>query len=114
VPKTAIHVFHDDSASITTATRVAQRIQETAPALGCSVGVFCSGPARRRLTVLAKSEADETFNRQIDELIADGLVVARASTRPVWMEPKVSSCGGASTCRWPGTGFSAVRSNKPV
>jgi len=75
MPKTVIHVFHDDDHSLATGTRVAQRIQEIAPDQDCSVEVFCFGPAQRRLTDGDASEASTTYNRQIDELIADGVVV---------------------------------------
>jgi hypothetical protein len=59
--------------------------------LACGVEVFCLRPDLRRLTVPEKTEADETFDRRIDELIADGVVVGRASTWPAWREPKVIS-----------------------
>ncbi|WP_037568842.1 hypothetical protein [Phaeacidiphilus oryzae] len=73
--KTVIHVFHDDDDSIATGTRVAQRIHEVAPDQGSSVEVFCFGPAQRRLTDGDASVASATYNRQIDELIADGVLV---------------------------------------
>ncbi|GAA4572359.1 hypothetical protein [Planotetraspora kaengkrachanensis] len=73
--KTVIHVFHDDDHSIATGTRVAQRIQEVAPERGCTVEVFCFGPAQRRLSEGDATEAGATFNRQVDELIADGVRV---------------------------------------
>ena len=75
MPKTVIHVFHDDDDSIATGSRVAQRIQEIAPDHGSSVEVFCFGPAQRRLTNGGDSAAIAAFNRQIDELIAGGVVV---------------------------------------
>lgn len=75
MPKTVVHVFHDDDDSLATGTRVAQRIQEIAPEQGVSVEVFCFGPAQRRLGGAGGSEAVATFNRQIDELIAGGVRV---------------------------------------
>ncbi|MEU8837327.1 hypothetical protein [Streptomyces sp900116325] len=75
MPKTVIHVFHDDDHSIATGTRVAQRIQEIASDHHSSVEVLCFGPAQRRLTDGATSEASVTYNRLIDELIAEGVVV---------------------------------------
>ncbi|MEY9840345.1 hypothetical protein [Streptacidiphilus sp. EB103A] len=75
MPKTVIHVFHDDDDSIATGSRIAQRIQEIAPDQGSSVEVLCFGPAQRRLTDRGDSAAVATFNRQIDELIAGGVVV---------------------------------------
>ncbi|MBP0456351.1 hypothetical protein [Streptomyces montanisoli] len=75
MPKTVIHVFHDDDDSLATGTRVAQRIQEIAPGHGSEVEVFCFGPAQRRLSGKDGGEAVATFNGQIDELIADGVVV---------------------------------------
>jgi hypothetical protein len=75
MPKTVIHVFHDDDASLATGTRVAQRLLEVAPDHQCSVEVLCFGPAQRRLTDGSASEATVTYNRQIDELISAGVVV---------------------------------------
>ncbi|THA71626.1 hypothetical protein E6R60_27650 [Streptomyces sp. A0642] len=75
MPKTVIHVFHDDDHSITTGTRVAQRIHEVASDHDCVVEVLCFGPAQRRLTDGGASEAGVTYNRQIDELIAAGVAV---------------------------------------
>ncbi|MCX5141892.1 MULTISPECIES: hypothetical protein [unclassified Streptomyces] len=75
MPKTVIHVFHDDDASITTGTRVAQRIQEVAAEHGTTVEVLCFGPAQRLLADPAASGASAVFNRQVDELIAGGVAV---------------------------------------
>jgi hypothetical protein len=75
MPKTVIHVFHDDDDSLATGTRVAQRIHEIAAENGCVVEVFCFGPAQRRLGSRSGTQAVATFNRQIDELIAGGVVV---------------------------------------
>jgi hypothetical protein len=75
VPKTVIHIFHDDDASVTTGSRVAQRILEVAGERGCSLEVFCFGPAQRRLTADDGSEATATFRRQIGELVAAGVTV---------------------------------------
>jgi hypothetical protein len=75
MPKTVVHVFHDDDDALATGTRVAQRIQEVSPERGVLVEVFCFGPAQRRLSGAGGSEAVATFNRQIDELIAGGVRV---------------------------------------
>jgi hypothetical protein len=72
--KTVIHLFHDDADSIATGSRVAQRILEVAADEGIELEVFCFGPAQRRLG-LAETEADRVFNRQVDELVAAGVVV---------------------------------------
>jgi hypothetical protein len=74
VPKTVVQVFHDDDDSLATGTRVAQRIHEVAAEHDCGIEVFCFGPAQRRLAG-GGTPAVETFNRQIDELIAAGVVV---------------------------------------
>jgi hypothetical protein len=42
---------------------------------GCTVEVFCFGPAQRRLTEGCTTEAISTFNRQIDELTARNVAV---------------------------------------
>lgn len=78
MPKTVIHVFHDDDDSLATGTRVAQRIHGVAAENDVTVEVFCFGPAQRRLAGAGDeggTEAVATFNRQIDELIASGVVV---------------------------------------
>ncbi|MFE9856463.1 hypothetical protein [Streptomyces sp. NPDC005780] len=75
MPKTVIHVFHDDDASIATGTRVAQRIQEIAAENDTTVEVLCFGPAQRLLGDATLSEASAVFNRQIDELVADDVAV---------------------------------------
>lgn len=72
--KTVIHLFHDDADSIATGSRVAQRILEVAPDEGIELEVFVFGPAQRRLGA-GDTEADHTFNRQVDELVAAGVVV---------------------------------------
>ena len=74
MPKTVIHVFHDDNGSVVVGTRVAQRILEVAPGQGVELEVFCFGPAQRRIGRGA-GEADATFDRQLDELLAAGVVV---------------------------------------
>ncbi|TDC13037.1 hypothetical protein E1265_28665 [Streptomyces sp. 8K308] len=75
MPKTVVHVFHDDDHSVVTGTRVAQRIQEVAADHGSAVEVFCFGPAQRRLATPGASPADATYRRQVDELTAAGVPV---------------------------------------
>jgi hypothetical protein len=55
-------------------TRVAQRIVEVASEQDVELEVFCFGPAQRRIGRSA-DEADATFNRQLDELMASGVTV---------------------------------------
>lgn len=74
MPKTVIHVFHGDDDSVTTGTRVAQRIHEVAADQGVELEVFCFGPAQRRIGRGAGA-ADVTFDRQLDELVAAGVAV---------------------------------------
>jgi hypothetical protein len=74
VPKTVIHVFHDDDDSVVTGTRVAQRILEVARERDVELEVFCFGPAQRRIGRSA-DEVDVMFDRQLDELMAAGVVV---------------------------------------
>lgn len=72
--QTVIHVFHDDDDAVMTGTRVAQRILEVAADQGVDLEVFCFGPAQRRIGRGA-GEADATFDRQLDELVAAGVSV---------------------------------------
>ncbi|MFC1401318.1 MULTISPECIES: hypothetical protein [Streptacidiphilus] len=95
MPKTVVHVFHDDDDSIATGSRVAQRIQEVAADHGSSVEVLCFGPAQRRLSDDGGSAAVATFNRQIDELIAAGVVVGACinAARAEGTEPALTQRG---------------------
>ncbi|MFD7729133.1 hypothetical protein ACFV6F_01940 [Kitasatospora phosalacinea] len=68
-------MFHEDEDSLTTGTRVAQRIREVSAERGCEVEVFCFGPAQRRLGDPDATGAGAVYNRQVDELIADGVPV---------------------------------------
>jgi hypothetical protein len=72
--KTVVHIFHDDPDALTIGSRLPQRIQEVAAEHDVTVEVFCFGPAQRRLTA-ASTEADDVLNRQLDELIAQGVRV---------------------------------------
>lgn len=74
MPKTVIHLFHDDPDSLVTGSRVAQRVLEVAQGQGVQLEVFCFGPAQRRLGAGA-SDAERTFDRQVDELVAAGVRV---------------------------------------
>jgi hypothetical protein len=74
VPKTVIHLFHDDDDAVATGSRVAQRMLEIAPEQGVEVELFCFGPAQRRLAD-TDNEAGATYNRQVDELVAAGVHV---------------------------------------
>jgi len=68
------YLFHDDDDSLTLGTRVPQRVAEVAMTHGVVVEVFIFGPAQRHLS-LSASDADVQFNRQIDELVVDGVRV---------------------------------------
>ncbi|KRA25591.1 hypothetical protein ASD65_15085 [Microbacterium sp. Root61] len=72
--KTVIHIFHDDPDSIATGSRVALRMREISVEKDVEIEVFCFGPAQRRLGASA-TDAENTFNRQIDELVAAGVTV---------------------------------------
>lgn len=72
--KTVVHIFHDDADSIATGSRIAQRMLEISADRGVEVELFCFGPAQRRLSA-SGTEAEATFNRQVDELIAAGVHV---------------------------------------
>jgi intracellular sulfur oxidation DsrE/DsrF family protein len=72
--KTVVHIFHDDPDALTIGSRLPQRIREVSEEQGVEVEVFCFGAAQRRLTA-SETEADQTFNRQVDELIALGVPV---------------------------------------
>lgn len=75
--KVAVHLFHDDDDSLRTGSRVAQRMQEVAAARAVELEVFCFGPAQAKLSEqhAGDESAVTVYNRQIDELIADGVPV---------------------------------------
>ncbi len=74
MPKTVIHLFHDDDATLFAGPRVAGRVNETAADEGVELQVFCFGPA---LAALSSTE-DRTaaYNEHIDQLTAAGVSVA--------------------------------------
>lgn len=74
MPKTVIHIFHDDPDSLLIGTRLPWRINQVAAEHDLTVEVFCFGPAQRHLAE-TETETGVTFNRQIDALIADGVRV---------------------------------------
>jgi hypothetical protein len=75
--RAVIHQFHDDTDSLVTGSRVAQRMNEVAAEQGVEIEVFCFGPAQRVLGSAgdAADESHALFNRRIDELIAAGVRV---------------------------------------
>ena len=68
MPKTVLHLFHADPASIQTVPALAERLRSTPDA---SLEVYVFGPAERML-----ADPDETeFNAQIDALVTAGVQV---------------------------------------
>jgi hypothetical protein len=68
MPKTVLHLFHADPASIQTVPALAERIRSTPDA---SLEVYVFGPAERML-----ADSDQTeFNAQIDALVTAGVHV---------------------------------------
>ena len=96
--KTVIHIFHDDADSIAIGSRLAQRMLEIAADEGIEVEIFGFGPAQRRLTA-TDTGPDDTFNRQIDELIAAGVHVGAGVDAARTDGASTYSWRGASTCR---------------
>lgn len=74
MPRTIIHIFHDDDASLVTGSRVASRINEVASESGLQVEVFVFGPAQAALTAHGTPALDN-FRRNIDALLEQGVVV---------------------------------------
>jgi hypothetical protein len=71
MPKTVIHIFHDDDASLTTGAHVAERIRQVAAARGVDVEVYLFGPAEQALLDADRVE----FNKLIDDLVERGVQV---------------------------------------
>jgi hypothetical protein len=74
VPKTVVHLFHDDPDSVRTGARVAQRVVEVSSERGVEVEVFCFGPAQR-LLARRDDEVAVFLNEQVDALVAGGVRV---------------------------------------
>lgn len=68
MPKTVLHLFHADPASIQTVPALADRIR-SAP--GAVLEVYVFGPAERILADAAQAD----FNAQIDALVKAGVTV---------------------------------------
>lgn len=68
MPKTVLHLFHADPASLQTVPALAERIAGTP---GAELEVYVFGPAERMLADPEKTE----FNAQIDAMVKAGLSV---------------------------------------
>ena len=74
MPKTVIHLFHDDDASLTSGSHVAERIRQVAGEQGLELEVYIFGPAQKALAD-TQSEARAEYNAQIDALVQAGVPV---------------------------------------
>jgi len=68
MPKTVLHLFHADPASMQTVPALAERIRNTP---GAALEVYVFGPAEK---MLANPEQSD-FNTQIDALVTAGVEV---------------------------------------
>lgn len=68
MPKTVLHLFHADPASLQTVPALADRIRSTP---GTTLEVYVFGPAERMLADPEKAD----FNAQIDALVKAGVQV---------------------------------------
>ena len=73
--KTVLFLFHDDDASLSAGSHVAERVRQVAPDAGVEVEVFCFGPAQAALTSNVHDETHTSFREQIASLTAAGVVV---------------------------------------
>jgi hypothetical protein len=79
IPKTVVHLFHDDEDSVRTGVRVAQRIAEVAAERHVEVELFCFGPAQR-LLACQDCELASHLNSQLDALVATSVRVGACSS----------------------------------
>lgn len=73
--KTVIFLFHDDDASLSAGSHVAERVTQVAPDSGVELEVFCFGPAQAALTSDEHDKVKEDYRAQIASLSAAGVVV---------------------------------------
>jgi hypothetical protein len=74
MPKTVIHLFHDDDASLGSGSHVAERIRQVAGEQGLELEVYCFGPAQKALSD-TESAVRAEYNAQIDALVQAGVPV---------------------------------------
>jgi intracellular sulfur oxidation DsrE/DsrF family protein len=75
MPKTVIHLFHDDPDSLRTGSHVAERVRQVAAEQGVALEVFIFGPAQAALTDASDAAHILDYNAQIDDLVAAGVPV---------------------------------------
>jgi hypothetical protein len=75
MPKTVIHLFHGDDASLNAGSHVAERIRQVASDQGVDLEVYCFGPAQGALTEESDDPVRSEYKDQIDSLVAAGVPV---------------------------------------
>lgn len=80
MPKTIIHLFHDDDASLGSGSHVAERIRQVAGEQGLELEVYCFGPAQKALGD-TESAVRAEYNAQIDALVQAGVPVGACLKR---------------------------------
>jgi hypothetical protein len=71
MPKTVIHVFHDDPSSLSTAAHLSERIRQVKDERGVELEVYVFGPAEKALVDGGHAE----FSAALDELARRGVPV---------------------------------------
>ena len=75
MPKTVIHLFHADDASLSAGSHVAERIRQVASERGLELEVYCFGPAQNALTDDSDDPVRAEYKAQIDALVVAGVPV---------------------------------------
>lgn len=75
MPKTVIHIFHDDDAALTAGSHVSERIRQVAADQGVELEVFIFGPAQSALADSDAGGVRAEYNAQVDELTQAGVPV---------------------------------------
>jgi hypothetical protein len=73
--KVVIHLFHGDEDSLATGSHVAERVRQVAGDQDVDLEVFCFGPAQGALSDASGDATRSEYNRQIDELVAAGVLI---------------------------------------
>ncbi len=73
--KTVLFIFHDDDASLSAGSHVAERVRQVAEDVDLELEVYCFGPAQAAITSSVDDKVHAEYRAQIDALVAAGVRV---------------------------------------